>query len=186
MNEFLTIDTDLPVHLPATESIKPYKIYDLLEENDPGLFTISEEFDFEDKTKNAIELASSLVETCRKHKALGLAAIQCGIPTRVFVSGYGDSYVAHFNPKVLTKSEDEVYNVEGCLSYPGLFLDIQRPKSITVEYQDYQGVVRKASLDGLTARVFQHEMDHLDGITFTKICGPVKLHMGMKKRKKNK
>ena len=180
--EFFTIDTGSI--LEASNPIYYNVIYDLLPENHEKLFTKSMEFDFGNPPHNPNKLASNLVETAKKHGALGLAAIQVGIPYRVFVTGHGDNYVAHFNPRILTWSENVVYDIEGCLSFPKLVLKVPRYEWIDVEYQDFNGNVKQTRYSGLTARVFQHEYDHLGGQVFTKKVGGATLLMAQKKRKK--
>jgi peptide deformylase len=72
-----------------------------------------------------------------------------------------------FNPKIIKESKDEVVMEEGCLSYPELFLDISRPRSIIVKYEDEGKNIFKRRLDGYIGRIFQHEYDHMEGIDFT-------------------
>jgi peptide deformylase len=97
--------------------------------------------------------------------------------------GTGDEYVAYFNPKLIS-TEDEVHMEEGCLSVPYLMLNITRPKMITVEYQDYNGTNRNATFDGMTARCFLHELDHMNGIMYTDKVKPLALQFGIKKMQK--
>ena len=180
--EFFTINTTEVLEVPP--SIYYNVIYDLLPENHEKLFTKSIEFDFGNPPENPNKFASNLTETAKKHNALGLAAIQVGYTYRVFVMGHGDSYVAHFNPKILTKSENVVYDIEGCLSFPKLVLKVPRSEWIEVEYQDFNGNVKQFRYSGLTARIFQHEYDHLDGQVFTKKVGNTTLLMAQNRRKK--
>jgi peptide deformylase len=97
--------------------------------------------------------------------------------------GTGDDYVAFFNPKLIS-SEGEVHMEEGCLSFPLLTLRITRPKKITVEYQDFNGVSHTKTFEGLTARCFLHELDHMNGIVYTSRVKTLALQMGLKKMKK--
>lgn len=165
---------------PSEPSIKTY---DLVSSQSPSLYKVMPEFDFASPPINPIELASSLVETCRKYNGLGLSSNQCGLLHRVFVMGTGDEYVAYFNPKLIS-TEGEVHMEEGCLSVPYLMLNITRPKMITVEYQDYNGTNRKATFDGMTARCFLHELDHMNGIMYTQRVKPLALQFGLKKLEK--
>ena len=75
---------------------------------------------------------------------------------------------------------------EGCLSYPGLWLNIKRPKKIIAEWQSSKGDTITAELDGLIARCFQHEYDHLDGVCFVDKVSQMKLQLAMKKLRKPK
>jgi peptide deformylase len=156
----------------------------LVSETDPILRQVLTDFDFKNPPVNAIELASALVETCKQNRGIGLSANQCGYPFRVFVMGANDDYVAFFNPRITWKSEEDVHMVEGCLSFPFLGLMITRPKEIEVEYQSYTGDVKQTKFTGVSARCFQHELDHMNGIVYTDRVKPLALQQGMKKRNK--
>lgn len=140
-------------------------------------------FDFNNPPVNPIEFASSLVETCKKYNGLGLSANQCGFNHRVFVMGSGDEYVAYFNPELL-QYEGEDHLSEGCLSFPLLNITITRPKKIAVTYQDYNGNKHSKIFDGITARCFLHELDHMNGIVYTDRAKPLALEYALKKVKK--
>jgi len=159
------------------------KTFDLIPADWPVLNRPTEEFDFSKPPVNPNEFASTLVETCKKHNGFGLSANQCGYPFRVFVMGTDDDYVAFFNPKVI-KTEGEVHMEEGCLSWPLLTLRITRPKKIWVEYQDFTGVKKEAIFDGISARCFLHELDHMEGIMYTSRVKPLALQFGLKKLEK--
>jgi peptide deformylase len=165
---------------PSEPSIKTYE---LVPSHWPTLFQVLPEFDFSAPPINPIELASSLVETCRKYNGYGLSANQCGFTHRVFVMGTGDEYVAYFNPKLIS-TEGEIHMEEGCLSIPYLMLNLTRPKKVMVEYQDYNGTKREATFDGITARCFLHELDHMNGILYTSKVKPLALQFGLKKMQK--
>jgi peptide deformylase len=158
--------------------------YQLLKEGDRFLDEPLPEFDFSNPPVDPNAFASSLVETCIKNRGLGLSANQCGFPYRVFVAGAEDNYVAYFNPKVLSMSKEETLGDEGCLSFPNLFLKVYRPNSIQVEYQDFNGEKHTARFDGMTARIFMHELDHMNGITFNHRTKPMALKSGIDKRNK--
>jgi peptide deformylase len=159
------------------------KVYSLVKETDPILKEVMPEFDFSNTETTAIGLASTLVETCKLHKGYGLSANQCGFRHRVFVMGANEEYVAFFNPKVIA-TRGEIHMAEGCLSFPFLGLHITRASEIDVEYQDYNGVERKQTFTGMSARCFLHELDHLNGIVYTEKVKPMALQSGMKKRNK--
>jgi len=159
------------------------KTFDLAPVTSMLLYTRLPEFDFTKPPVNPMEFASSLVETCKKYNGIGLSANQCGFTHRVFVMGTGDEYIACFNPKVLY-TEGESHMPEGCLSFPLLELKITRPKKITVSYQDFNGQEHTKTFEGLTARCFLHELDHMDGIVYTTKAKPLALEFGMKRMKK--
>lgn len=158
-------------------------VFPLVHETHPILKQVLPEFDFSNSPVNPMEFASSLVETCKLHHGIGLSANQCGFPYRVFVMGSEDNFVAFFNPKV-TNTKGEVHMVEGCLSFPFLALRITRPEEIDIEYQDFNGITRTAKYNGLSARCFLHELDHMNGIVYTEKVKPVALQMGIQKRNK--
>lgn len=160
--------------------------FELIPPDWPSLHKVMPEFDFSNPPTDANELASKLVETCKKHNGLGLSANQCGEEYRVFVMGSGDNYIACFNPKLISVDEEETHMPEGCLSFPLLTLNITRPKTIVVEYQDWNGEKHTQSFVGLTARVFLHELDHMNGIVYTDRAKPLALQAGMKRIEKMK
>ena len=157
--------------------------FELVAEDDPILREVMPEFNFDYPLINPAEFASSLIETCKKNQGIGLSASQCGFRHRVFVMGAGDDYVAHFNPKLLSHSE-ESHMIEGCLSFPLLGLRITRPSVIEVEYEDFTGASRTAKYAGISARCFLHELDHMNGIVYTDRVKPLALKSGVDKRNK--
>jgi peptide deformylase len=181
-DEIIRFNTDAAAQM---QPVVPQQavVYNLVPETDPILKEVLPEFDFSNTETTAIGLASALVETCKQNKGYGLSANQCGFRHRVFVMGSGEEYVAFFNPKILA-TRGEIHMAEGCLSFPFLGLHITRPAEIDVEYQDYNGVVRSRTFTGISARCFQHELDHLNGIVYTEKVKPMALQTGMKKRNK--
>lgn len=163
---------------------KKAEVFQLVHEEHPILQQALLEFDFDNPPVNPIEFASSLVETCKLHRGLGLSANQCGFPHRVFVMGSDDNYVAFFNPEIINVSKDQVHMIEGCLSFPFLGLRITRPAEIGVRYQDFNGEWKGTTLSGLSARCFQHELDHMNGVVYTNKVGPLALELAKKRQKK--
>ena len=111
-----------------------------------------------------------LHENMYHHNGIGLSANQIGINERVFVMISDldtQETITCFNPKILKYSKDMVVMEEGCLSYPDVYLDVSRPESVVVKYEDEGKKVHKVKLEGLSARVFQHEYDHMEGIDFS-------------------
>jgi peptide deformylase len=106
-------------------------------------------------------------------KGLGLAANQIGITKRFFAIGHESFDVFKkpaiiYNPVLVNADEEQELAQEGCLSFPGLLLQVSRPRIIMVRYQNNKGEFLLSRLEGLEARCFQHELDHLNGITFNK------------------
>ncbi len=140
---------------------------------------------------DAKQIESEMCNFMINNHGIGLAANQIGITKRVFTLGNSNILgfpkpFAVFNPRILEYSHELELFKEGCLSYPGLFLMIKRPKSILAEYQDSNGNTITAKMDGLVARVFQHEYDHLDGVCFVDKVSSMKLQLAMKKIRKTK
>ena len=117
---------------------------------------------------------------------MGLAANQIGITKRFFAIGHDtfDTFKKNaiiWNPLIKKQSEEKVFDVEGCLSFPGIFVKVERPKVIEVEYETTQGTKQTARLDGMESKCFQHELDHLEGITFNKRVSKLRWDMAKKK-----
>ena len=157
-----------------------YEILKLVDEYDPILRQPTKPVLFaggEDDMKPSY-LGMSLAETLAKSKAgLGLAANQVGLPYRAFAMNTGDKIWIFLNPKITWLSEEVSNYKEGCLSFPGLYLQMKRPASVEIEFQAMGGEVMKQQFDGLTARIVLHEMDHLDGVCFTDKISKIKLSM---------
>ncbi len=119
---------------------------------------------------NRQELSKILIDSMIHHNGVGLSANQIGISERVFVMIRDIEFneiIVCFNPQIIKTYKEEVEMEEGCLSYPDLYLNISRPKKIIVKYEDVDKKTHKLKLDGLAARVFLHEYDHMQGINFT-------------------
>jgi peptide deformylase len=129
-------------------------------------------------------LADDMVETMRTAPGLGLAAPQVAQSVRLFVAeleeseeqpGSGKTYIV-FNPEYMFKSDESVEGVEGCLSIPGWAGEVTRHEQVVVKGLDRQGNRIRIEAEGLLARVFQHEIDHLNGVLFTdRISDPEKI-----------
>lgn len=139
-----------------------------------------EEFDFSDPAMDPIELRQVLFDEMNSANGLGLSANQLGLPYRVFIMR-GNPSVVCFNPKITYYSEDHSVLPEGCLTYPGLYVKIRRPSMIRVRYTDEFGNLQTSKFSGITARCFQHEMDHMDGINF--LHRAKKYHLDQARRK---
>ena len=116
------------------------------------------------------KLSCRLHENMYHYNGIGLSANQIGISERVFVMILDidtQETITCFNPKILKQSKDIVVMEEGCLSYPDVYLEVPRPESVVVKYEDEGKNVHKLKLNGLSARVFQHEYDHMEGIDFS-------------------
>ena len=116
------------------------------------------------------ELSQILKVNMDYYNGVGLSANQIGIKERAFIMIRDMEYnetITCFNPKIIKESKDKVVMEEGCLSYPELFLDVVRPSSVVVKYEDEYKKRHKLKLSDFPARVFQHEYDHMEGNDFT-------------------
>lgn len=111
-------------------------------------------------------LAKELVKTMDAENGCGIAAPQVGIHERLIIVDPGDGAVAYVNPKIISRSFRSVMSEEGCLSVPGVYGVVKRHKSVKVNAMDIDGKPVELEADGLHAIIFQHEIDHLDGILF--------------------
>jgi len=181
MSEILTIDTGKSLSPKSNEPINPLPLFD---EHHPMLVHSIPEYKEVLPNTRMSRLIASLKMTMKLYGGIGLSANQCGIHERVFVIGYEDFFISCINPKILSKSEKTVKDVEGCLSYPGLSLKLDRAETIDVEYTNEKGEIIHQTLSGITARCFLHEFDHMNGIRFTDHLGPVALKMAKQKQEK--
>ncbi len=110
-------------------------------------------------------LVEDMLETMSHAEGVGLAAPQVGILKRIIVIDIGDGPIVGINP-VITSEEGEELDTEGCLSVPGESGTVSRPQKLTVEYTDIDGRRNEMEVEGLLARVFCHEIDHLDGVLY--------------------
>lgn len=120
-------------------------------------------------------LANAMVETLIKRTGYGLAAPQVGVLKRLIVVDVPDhSLYVLANPKIVEASEEKVLGVEGCLSIPGIEAEVERAKYVRVEGLNLKGEEISIDAEDLLARVFQHEIDHLDGVLFIDHLGQAK------------
>lgn len=110
-------------------------------------------------------LLDRMKEVMLESKGIGLAANQIGVTKKIIVIKTDNQIVEMINPLILD-TDGEVKMKEGCLSFPGIHLNIFRPEQITVQYQDRTGEVKKVVATGLIARTILHECEHLSGVTF--------------------
>lgn len=155
----------------------------LLEENNPQLFEVSEEWDFR-LDGSPEELVRSMSKFMADNGGVGLAAPQLGIKKRIFIMGNFTKLVACINPKIVSLSEERENDLEGCLSFPDLFMKVKRPASAVVQYNTVSGELVERELTGFECRVFLHEYDHLIGVTFDQRVGNLSFKMAKDKRKK--
>lgn len=121
------------------------------------------------------DLIDNMVETMRQAPGVGLAAPQVNIQSRVIVVEFGDEededapkkLYAVVNPEIIRSSTETEKGIEGCLSIPDFIGEVERASAVTIKGQNRRGQPVRIKADGWLARIFQHEIDHLDGVLFT-------------------
>jgi peptide deformylase len=129
---------------------------------DPVLRCPSKNADF--TTEDLSAIAKKMHDVLRDVRGLGLAGPQIGILKRIFVYDVGEGPQTMINPEIVWSSEETVEDTEGCLSIPGHEMSVSRAAKIKIAGYDLDGNKKEIEAEGLTARVFQHEMDHLNGV----------------------
>lgn len=155
----------------------------LLEENNPQLLEVSEEWNFR-IDGSPEELIRAMSKFMTDNGGVGLAAPQVGIKKRIFIMGNFIKLVACINPKIVSLSDERENDLEGCLSFPDLFMKVKRPTTAVVQYHTVSGELVERELTGFECRVFLHEYDHLIGVTFDQRVGDLSFKMAKDKRKK--
>ena len=164
----------------------------IFETPDPVLRQISRPVEtFDDDLKTLI---SDMFETMYHAPGIGLAAVQVGVPIRLLVMDLQEPADPEdpesppvkeprvfINPEILWASETTVPYTEGCLSVPDQYAEVLRPDRVRAKWQDEEGAIHEAELDGLLAVCLQHEMDHLEGILFIDHLSRLKRDMVLKK-----
>lgn len=156
----------------------------LATDGDAALQQKSSVWDFANPPANSKDIEENLARLMSEENGIGFAANQMGFLYRVFAMQIDGEVQFYYNPEILQSSDEQVFIEEGCLSFPGLFFKVKRPTYVKVRYQDSTGTFHEEELDGITARCFQHELDHLDGICFTDKVSKLTLEMAKKKRAK--
>ena len=172
---------------------KEKRVFPLIPPNDPRLLMqvapfmddTLEQFGFADRK----ELSKVMYDNMAKYGGLGLSANQLGLPYRMFVMGghpqIEDGKVRSvFNPLINDVSPESINLKEGCLSFPFLFLSIKRPKWCSVKYTDENGEEVEETLHGMSARIFMHENEHMNGYVFTDLVSKLKLERAEKSKQK--
>ncbi len=109
-------------------------------------------------------LAQEMLATMREQEGVGLAANQVGRLKRILVAAVEDEEYVIVNPTIEERARSTEKDLEGCLSIPGIQVEVERPTAVTVSGQDASGTPLRLEASGLLARVLQHEVDHLDGV----------------------
>ena len=166
----------------------------LVDQHDPILMQKCEPFNFDEPVMDPYELSDELQKIRVEGGGIGLAAPQVGINTQVLVIGMGDFKTegaedynqVFFNPNILSTDGEKIYWIEGCLSFPGLFVKVKRPTDIVMEWWTEEDTRCEEKFSGVTSRILQHEVDHLNGITFLKRAERYHLQRAQKELKMQK
>lgn len=159
---------------------------DILEFPDPRLRTKAQPVTvFDDRLG---QLAADMLETMYAANGIGLAATQVNVHQRLFVTDISDERdrpQVLVNPRIVEKRGEQVYQ-EGCLSFPGVYADVQRAGWIRAEAEGVDGHTFTLEAEGLMAVCIQHELDHLDGKVFVDYLSPLKRSMLLKRMEKQR
>jgi peptide deformylase len=135
--------------------------YDIRTYGDPVLTAVAEQV--ENIDGKVIRLTQAMLQAMYKAPGLGLAAPQIGVQKQIFVYDIDGEPITLINPRIVESRGEWVYD-EGCLSIPGLYVEMLRPKEVLLEAVDLNGNTIQVEADELLARLFQHELDHLNGV----------------------
>jgi len=155
----------------------------LVFEGSPILQSVAQPYIFGEEDTE--KLATEMYETMILGKGIGLSAPQIGRSERFFIIGDEVGIIQFvLNPEIASMSMEKDEGPEGCLSYPGLYLPIKRSHKISARFQDFRGDWQEREFEGLWARVFAHEYDHLDGVCFVTHVSKLKLDIGRRRQHK--
>jgi len=152
---------------------------------DPFLDQKVKDVNLEDPGFNPVELKEQMIDLMLSSNGIGLSANQVGVDAQVFV--FGDSKensTICINPTILQYTKDTTVDVEGCLSFPNIFVKIKRPKEILAKWYDENLQEQVVKIEGYSAKCYLHEYDHLQGITFKDRVSKLKWDMATKKARK--
>ena len=141
--------------------------------------SIADEVDF--SKIDASMLTNVMLDRMSEMGGVALSAPQVGLDMSMFVMGIDQARVEVFNPIIISYSKEEDLMNEGSLTFPGISVLIKRPVSITVEYYNKNGEIQHNEFQGLTARIFQHAFDHLQGTTIKDRVSKLKWDMATKR-----
>ena len=165
---------------------------DLVLEDDPILRKRCQPFDFDNPQEDPRMLTAELIEAMYKYEGLGLSACQIGVDLKVFSMISDDRNIICFNPRITDYSVETTYMREGCLTFPGLWFPVQRAHGVNVTFANEDGENMSATFVQLTAKVFQHEYDHMLGKLYVEYASAYmmrnarkKQNLWLRKRKKN-
>jgi len=164
---------------PSTNSLDR----DLIPSTHGLLHEVMPAFNFANPDMDPVELYNILGHNMLRYSGLGLSANQLGIRARCFVMR-AEEIIPVFNPRIISTSAETVTMKEGCLSFPNLALSVERPRQVKARFFDPKGEAKTVDFIGLSAHVFLHELDHLDGKTFDQLAKPFALKLAKERANK--
>jgi len=139
----------------------------LVKPTDPILSKELTDVNLKDPGFDPKELKEQMTELMVSKRGLGLSACQVGLDHKLFIIGENkENCMMFINPEVISVSEETELDVEGCLSYPDMFIRLARPKQVEAKWYDEELKEQSGSFEGYTARCFLHEFDHLYGVVY--------------------
>ena len=136
-------------------------------------------FNFEDV--DASMLTNIMLDRMTEMGGVALSAPQVGLNICMFVMGIDQARIEVFNPTIVSYSKDEALMNEGSLTFPGMLVVVKRPTTVTVEYYNKKGELQQNEFQGLTARIFQHAFDHLQGTSIKEKVSKLKWELATKR-----
>ena len=136
-------------------------------------------FNFEDD--DASMLTNIMLDRMTEMGGVALSAPQVGLNICMFVMGIDQARIEVFNPTIVSYSKDESLMNEGSLTFPGILVVVKRPTNVTVEYYNKKGELQQNEFQGLTARIFQHAFDHLQGTSIKEKVSKLKWELATKR-----
>ena len=140
---------------------------------------LASKFNFEDV--DASMLTNIMLDRMTEMGGVALSAPQVGLNTCMFVMGIDQARIEVFNPTIVSYSKDESLMNEGSLTFPGMLVVVKRPNTVTVEYYNKKGELQQNEFQGLTARIFQHAFDHLQGTSIKEKVSKLKWELATKR-----
>jgi peptide deformylase len=141
--------------------------------------SIADDVDF--SKIDASMLTNIMLDRMTEMGGVALSAPQVGLDMSMFVMGIDQARIEVFNPTIISYSKEETLMNEGSLTYPGISVIVKRPASITVQYYNKNNEIQHNEFQGLTARIFQHAFDHLQGTTIKERVSKLKWDMATKR-----
>jgi len=157
----------------------------LVHHSDPIMHRELADVNLKDPGFDPVELKEQMVTLMESQRGLGLSACQVGLDHKVFIIGENkENSMMFINPEVISVSEETELDIEGCLSYPDMFIRMARPSQVEAKWYDEELNEKTGTFEGYTARCFLHEFDHLYGVVYKDKVSRLKWDRALKKKGK--